>query len=110
MKENHVEPTAQEVEDHGWKHQDGGSENDRHDTGIIDAQGHKRTAAGVGLASHDALGVLDGDLALSLGHGHHAGNDRAQEEDQGDKMEGIKASRLEHIRQALSGLGQTSEN
>ena len=44
-------------------------EDDGHDAGVVDAQGHGRALAAVGLAADDALGVLDGNLAWGLGDG-----------------------------------------
>ena len=52
------------------EHQNGLGEDDGHDAGVVDAQGHGRALAAVGLAVDDALGVLDGDLALGLGDGY----------------------------------------
>ena len=46
---------------------EGLGEDDGHDAGVVDAQGHGRALAAIGLAVDDALGVLDGDLALGLG-------------------------------------------
>ena len=76
---------------------DGLGEDDGHDAGVVDAQGHVGALAAVGLAADDALGVLDGDLALGLGDGDGAGDDEEGEAEHGDEEEGAGRSLPEHV-------------
>ena len=73
------------VDDRGREEQDGLGENDRHDARIVDLERHVLRLAAVDLAADDALGVLDADLALRLGHGDDRRDDENQEQTQQDQ-------------------------
>src|SRR6516165_6132853 len=63
-----------------WEHEDGLSEDDGHDAGIVDTQRHERSLALVNLSTDSALSVLDGHLALGLCNGNHTGNHTGQQQ------------------------------
>ena len=67
------------------KHQYGRGEDDRHDTGLVDLKRNIGRMATVHLAPNNALGVLDGNLAVSDGdrydkHHHEYGQDGENQE------------------------------
>ena len=66
------------VQDRRREKQDGLSENDRHDAGVVDFQRHVLSLTTIYLPADHTLRVLDADFPLGLRHG----NDRCNHKDQ----------------------------
>src|SRR5579862_5103628 len=98
------------------KHQDGLGENDRHNTGIVDAQRHKGGLTLIYFSPDGALGILNGDLALSLGNSDDTSDDARQEQNQRNSVADVKRSVRaggtgeEHVFKRDGGLRQAGKN
>ena len=83
--------------------EDGRRKDDRHNASCVDLDRQVGGLAAVHLAAHNALGVLDRDAALRIGHEHDEHNDRQADDNhqQGGKDAGRAAAE-----QADHGLDQ----
>ena len=82
------------VQNSGWEQQDSLGKDDRHNTGIIDLQGHVLGLTSIDLTAYDTLSILNADPAGGLSHG----NDRSDH----DKEEG--AENHQNYRTDIGGL------
>ena len=87
-------PDLDHLTDAGGKEEERLAEDDGHDAGVVDLEGHVLGAASIDLASDDALGVLDWNFALGLGNADDAGDHDDQETDHDDEHHGVDLATL----------------
>ena len=103
VRNHDVTVRRQKFKNHLWKKQNGCGENNRNNSGLVDAKWQVGAGATVDLVAADLAGVSDGNWSLGFGDDHHASDD---EETDGDEKQVERNLRSGENIQKLAELGR----